>query len=120
MWAALAISIATAAAPVPQADARTLCKAPPPAAGQTVRGPVLHVPNSRQMCVAAGADPSQWTPVRLAEPALTRGRLMAAAFGRNAACEIGQDGRGVCRIEGDALADRLNRPGVVRASADWR
>jgi hypothetical protein len=38
------------------------CRAPAPAVGQTVSGPVLHVIDGRTLCLAQGPTPDQWIP----------------------------------------------------------
>jgi hypothetical protein len=45
---------------------------------------------------------------------------MAAAFGKNAICFVGRDGRAACDIEGQPLAVELNRPETIKASLSWR
>ena len=109
MWAALAITITALVTPVSETE-QTVCTAPRASPGETVRGPVLHIPAADLMCVATGPDPSRWVPVPLAAPAESRSRLMSAAFGENAVCMINNDGRGLCRIEGDALSGDSSAP----------
>lgn len=111
---ALPAGAASAQAPAP------VCSAPAPIPGQTLHGPVLHVPGADAVCVATGPLPADWVRVPIVRPAPDRNRLMAAVFGQNATCRIDAEGRGECAIDGVSLARRLQQPQVVRTSADWR
>jgi hypothetical protein len=97
-----------------------VCRGPALQAGQSIHGPILRVIDAHTLCVALAPDPSTWVPVALADPAPTRKILMAAAFAKNATCVIDADGRGVCDIEGEKLADLVQQPGIVQASMEWR
>ncbi len=120
MWAALAFTAAMLAAPTGgEASDRAVCSAPPPAPGDVVRGPVLHVPSADLLCVATGATPDTWAPVPLAHPAASRGALMSAAFSENVVCAIGADGLGDCRIGRKALSRKVDRIKLNAAMA-WR
>jgi hypothetical protein len=119
MWAALAVTAAALTAPVATPTDASVCRAPPAVSGEAVRGPILHVPSADLICVATGADPAAWVPVPLAAPAPSRAALMNAAFGENAVCQIGRDGRGQCEVAKDALAQRLRRIDAV-ATESWR
>jgi len=59
--AALLLTVANAA------RAEDLCTARQPAPGAVVRGPVLPVRDGETLCVALGATPDLWLPVRLAQ-----------------------------------------------------
>jgi hypothetical protein len=102
------------------AHAETRCEGPAVQAGQSVHGPILNVIDDKTVCVALAGSPTTWVPVILATPATTRSRLMAAAFGKNATCVIDAQGRGDCVVEGEKLAEVLQRPEIVRASLEWR
>jgi hypothetical protein len=41
------------------------CRAPAPAVGQTVSGPVLHVIDGRTLCIAQGPTPDRWIALRI-------------------------------------------------------
>lgn len=102
------------------AHAEPRCEGPAVQAGQSVHGPILNVIDDKTVCVALAGSPTTWVPVTLATPAPTRQRLMAAAFGKNATCVIDAKGRADCVVEGEKLAEVLQRPEIVRASLDWR
>ncbi|MFN3512463.1 MAG: hypothetical protein ACK41C_05430 [Phenylobacterium sp.] len=114
------------------AAAQPVCRAPAPAVGAVLRGPVLHVPDGETLCLALGAEPAQWVELRLQAPSLhrasagpsSRGTLMAAAFAKDALCEIvaSADGAPVaaCEIEGRPLTELLDRPQVQAAAHAWR
>jgi hypothetical protein len=114
----IATSMAAAfAGPVLAAD---ICRGPAPAEGVAVHGPVLAVPDASSLCVATGVAPSDWVRIPLPHLQATHAALMAAAFGKNATCAIDAHGRGACAIEGQALAETLQSPEIVKASVDWR
>ena len=115
--AGLLTALAVAATAVP-AVAASLCTGQSSAA--TVHGPILEVPDESSLCVALGPTPDRWVRITLQTPAADRSTLMAAAFGRNADCKVGRDGRGDCAIEGSALHDQLRDPQVIAASVQWR
>ena len=119
MWAALAITLTTLAAPAAASTDAAVCKAPRASPGQAIRGPILHIPSAELLCVAMGRDPSKWVLVPLAAPAPSRSRLMSAAFGENATCTIDAVGRADCSIEGAPLAQRLQRT-PTRVALEWR
>jgi hypothetical protein len=102
------------------ARADTICRGPALQAGQSIHGPILRVIDDHTVCVALAPDPGTWVPVALANPAPTRKVLMAAAFAKNATCVIDADGRGVCDIEGEKLAELVQQPAVIQASLAWR
>jgi hypothetical protein len=95
------------------------CPGGPAPSGAVVHGPVLEVPDASSLCLAQGQAPSTWIMVRLARASETYPLLMAAAFGKNAICFVGRDGRGVCDIEGQPLDAELRRPETIRASLSW-
>ena len=104
-----------------QARAETsACKGAPPVAGAQLHGPILNVPDANTVCVAQGHSPGSWIAVRLAEPAPDRATLMAAAFGKNAVCVVGSDGRALCVVEGAPLSQLLQQPELQKASLAWR
>lgn len=127
-WArsgAAAIALAALAFCAP-ALAQT-CRAPAPAAGQIVSGPVLHVIDGRTLCVARGPTPDQWIPLRIAPavPALPadRQRLMAATFSQSLTCKI--TGGGPVKTATCTLADRplealLSEPAAITQAKTWR
>jgi hypothetical protein len=119
MLAALAFTAAILAAPTGDAGDHTVCKAPPPAPGQIVSGPVLHVPSADVLCVATGPSPETWAPVPLAHPAASRGALMSAAFSENVVCAVGSDGRAVCQVGHEALAHKIDHI-RINAAMQWR
>jgi hypothetical protein len=102
------------------APAEAVCQGAAPVSGQTLHGPILHIPGADVVCVATGSDRRDWVAVPLAEAAPARNVLMAAAFGQNATCRIGADGRGDCTIDGDRLAGRLTQGDTLRAAVSWR
>lgn len=109
-----------------------VCGGQPPAVGAQLKGPVLQVIDGQHMCIATDASPSTWVEVQVVDPALVRassvddakGRLMAAAFARDAVCVItgAKEGRATaaCTIEGEHLGARLNQPEIIKAAQIWR
>lgn len=102
------------------AVADPVCAASPPVAGAVVRGPVLQVQSAEVFCVALGETKTAWVAVTLSQPAASRGALMAAAFGKNAECRVGSDGRAVCTVEDADLSAVLSSTQVRQTAADWR
>jgi hypothetical protein len=100
--------------------AEPACGAPSPKVGAVVRGPVLLISDGRTMCLAGGDTPETWTRVQLPYADVTRGVLMAAAFGKNAECRIGPGGEAACTVEGRSLAEELHRPEILKAALRWR
>lgn len=108
------------------------CRGQAPAVGAQLEGPVLHVIDGQQLCVAVDASPTTWVRVQVLDSQLARastandakGRLMAAAFARDAVCVItGKSGDQVtaaCMIEGQRLSARLNQPEIAKAAQIWR
>lgn len=103
------------------------CRAPAPAAGQIVTGPVLHVIDGRTLCVAQGPTPDQWIPLRIS-PAWTalpadRERLMAATFAQSLTCKV-TGGGGVkvaaCTVDGHPLEAVLTEPATITQAKTWR
>lgn len=127
-WArsgAAAIALAALAFCAP-ALAQT-CRAPAPAAGQIVSGPVLHVIDGRTLCVARGPTPDQWIPLRIAPavPALPvdRQRLMAATFSQSLTCRITGGGpvkTATCTLAGRPLEALLSEPAAITQAKTWR
>ncbi|WP_296453189.1 nuclease [Phenylobacterium sp.] len=107
------------------------CGGEPPADAAEFRGPVLEVLDGESLCVALGADPSSWVPVRLADAPMkvstapaSRGALMAASFGQDVTCRVtGRDQAGlVAQCVGDrGSVGRLSQAAdVVKAGLAWR
>ena len=121
--AAIALAVLCLAAP---ALAQT-CRAPAPAAGQTISGPVMHVIDGRTLCVAQGPTPDQWIPVRIS-PAVAalpadRERLMAAAFSQSLTCRITGGGAvkiATCTLDGRPLESLLAEPATITQAKTWR
>lgn len=109
-----------------------VCRGPAPAVGAQLKGPVLQVIDGEHMCVAVDASPSTWVELQVLDPRLVRastagnarGRLMAAAFARDAVCVItganGGRATAACMIEGERLGARLNQPQIAKAAQIWR
>jgi len=107
------------------------CGGEAPADAIEFRGPVLQVLDGERLCVALGADPSAWVPVRLADAAAkvstaapSRGALMAASFGQDVTCRItGRDEQGLVAECASARGSvgRLSRaPKMIQAGFVWR
>jgi hypothetical protein len=103
------------------------CRAPAPAAGQIVSGPVLHVIDGRTLCIAQGPTPDQWIPLRIAPaaPALPvdRQRLMAAAFSQSLNCKVTGGGpvkTATCTLAGRPLDALLTEPATITQANAWR
>jgi hypothetical protein len=103
------------------------CRAPTPAAGQTISGPVLHVIDGRTLCVAQGPTPDQWIPLRIspAVPVLPidRQRLMATTFSRPLTCKITGGGpakTATCTLAGRPLEALLSEPATLTQAKAWR
>lgn len=122
--AAVALAALYLAAP---AFAQT-CRAPAPAVGRTVTGPVLHVIDGRTLCVAQGPTPDHWIPLRISPnaPALPvdRERLMAATFSQSLTCRItGAQGAvkiASCTVGGRSLEALLTEPATITQAKTWR
>lgn len=107
------------------------CGGEPPDDATEFRGPVLQVLDGGRLCVALGADPSAWVPVRLADagakvstaPA-SRGAVMAASFGQDVTCRItGRDEHGVvaeCATARGSVARLARGSNMVKAGYAWR
>jgi hypothetical protein len=118
---ALALALGTAGAAV--AQTASPCGGAAPAAGEEIRGPILHVVDGRTLCVARGGDPSRWTQVTLGDaPAQASwGGLMSVAFGKDAACVAQGGGRtAICRVDGRSLGPQLRTAEVEKAGVGWR
>lgn len=107
------------------------CGGVAPADATEFRGPVLEVLDGERLCVALGADPSAWVPVRLADAAMkvstapaSRGALMAASFGQDVTCRIvGQDEDGVvaeCRSDRGSVGRISRAAKTIEAGQAWR
>jgi hypothetical protein len=103
------------------------CRAPAPAAGTMVSGPVLHVIDGRTLCIAQGPTPERWIPLRisptLAALPVDRERLMAATFSRSLTCRIGGGGpvrTATCTLAGRPLEALLAEPATITQAKNWR
>ena len=96
------------------------CPGGPAPSVSVVQGPVLAIPDASSLCLAQGQAPSTWVRVQLAQASETHPLLMAAAFGKNAICVVGRNGRAICNIEGQPLDAELRRPETIEASISWR
>jgi hypothetical protein len=103
------------------------CRAPAPAAGQIVSGPVLHVIDGRTLCIALGPTPDRWIPLRIS-PSVTplpsdRERLMAATFSQSLTCRVtgGREAVKVaaCTLDGRPLGDLLIAPATMTEARAW-
>jgi hypothetical protein len=119
---AFAGCLALAAATSAMAADAGLCGAPPPVAGVTFRGPVLHVMDGRSLCVARGDMPDQWVALQLddAPAEASRGTLMAVAFAKDVDCRMAAGGRAVCTLDGASIGQLARAPEAVRAGQAWR
>jgi hypothetical protein len=126
--AAIALAALSLGAPaLAQSSLAQTCRAPAPAAGQIVSGPVLHVIDGRTLCIAHGPTPDQWIPLRIAPavPALPvdRDRLMAAAFSKSLTCKVTSGGRvktATCTLAGRPLEALLTEPATITQAKTWR
>lgn len=117
---ALALTLLSAGAAVAQTSP---CRGEAPAAGVAVQGPVLHVLDGATLCVATGADPSQWLPLTLEDAPATAswGALMGVAFGKDVSCMAqGASGAAICRIAGRSIGAQLREPDAAKAGVAWR
>jgi len=130
LFAAVAAFVLIAAT---SAQADDLCTAAAPAPGAVVRGPVLHVFDGATLCIALGATPDRWLPIRLSQEESgrslqdspsSRGALMAVAFGRDVTCRVTEVGAeaatGVCKRRGRSLARQVRDPDAIVAGLEWR
>jgi hypothetical protein len=126
MWSAAPTLLSAAAtlflATAAPAEPNSPCHGRPPAEGVVFRGPVLHVPDGRTVCVARGFDPGQWIPLEIADaPRMTaRATLMAVAFGKDVDCAMAADGRGHCVLGGRSLGSLAADPAAAEAGRAWR
>jgi hypothetical protein len=107
------------------------CGGRPAADATEFRGPVLEVLDGEHICVALGADPSAWTPVRLIDGPTqistaipSRGALMAASFGQDVTCRIvARDEEGVvaqCVSDHGSVGALAREPQILKAGQSWR
>jgi hypothetical protein len=104
------------------------CGGPRAPAGSTVHGPVLQVLDGERLCVATGAARADWAellvrgadqgPVKV-EGALGSALLMSVAFGHDADCVVGSDGKADCKVDGQPLSALLKRPGALEVARAW-
>lgn len=133
MSAPFLIAVAAALAVGTQAQAQAPCAASPPAPGAVVRGPVLHVLDDETLCVALGATPDRWLPLRLIQDPLSpidrgasssRGALMSVAFGQDVTCRViavqAEPATAVCMRKGRSIARQARGTAAVMAARDWR
>jgi micrococcal nuclease len=127
--AGFALAVSAGAAQASQA-----CRAPAPAIGTEVHGPVLLVVDGNHLCVALGDTPDRWLEVELPNAGLTkasdnpggnpRGALMSVAFARNITCRIVDHAGGCaiasCRLDGRSLGDLALRPQAISTGRAWR
>ena len=83
------------------------CGASPPAAGATIRGPVLQVIDAYTVCVALGPLPEQWLAVRLNHATAHRSGAAQSLFAQTVVCKVISTSsthvRGACqRVEPEA------------------
>jgi len=125
-WGGAALVAAALAIAGPAAA--QVCRGAPPAVGQTVSGPVLHVIDGATLCIARGPTPDQWIPLRVASSVTPlpadRERLMASAFSRSLVCEV-KRGRSptplaACTVAGAPLSDLLSQPATLSQAKTWR
>jgi len=104
------------------ASAEGVCKGAAPDPGAELHGPVLHVDAGGRLCVARGFGTDEWVELQLADtpPELARGPLMSAAFAKDVDCKVRADGRAVCTVEGQSVADLAQQPSVQKAGLRWR
>ncbi len=134
IFAVIAASAALWLAAAP-AQAAEVCTGQTPAAGEVVRGPVLHVEDADTLCVALGATPDTWVRLTLADAPKTggmqraaidqsndnpRGTLMAVAFSQNVVCDVLEDSKAVCRVGDQSVGALLKQPAAWVAGRDWR
>lgn len=126
--AAIALAALSLGAPaLAQTSLNQTCRAPAPAAGQIISGPVLHVIDGRTLCIAQGPTPDRWIPLRIS-PAWTalpvdRERLMAATFAQSLTCKVTGGGAvkvATCTLAGRPLEALLTEPATVTQAKTWR
>lgn len=124
LCAALAALMVAAGASPSAAGAQSdqTCRGPAPHERAVLRGPVLHIPDGRTLCVAQGFTPDTWVPLRLADApeGTARETLMAAAFGKDVACTVDGTGSATCHIEGRSVGELAKAPASVLAGRSWR
>ena len=124
------LSLALSTVPAPSDGP---CAGKPPAIGELLRGPVLHVLDGVTLCVALGARPDAWVPLQLVvartgpktnHGAPTRGTLMAVAFAQDVTCQVVgvSGGRTLadCWVDDHLIAERINDPDAVLQGRLWR
>jgi micrococcal nuclease len=116
------------------AQASEACRAPAPAIGTEVHGPVLHVLDGNHLCVALGATPDTWLEIELPDAGLvhaasnpsddSRGALMSVAFAQNVTCRIVDRATNgavaACSLDGQPLGDLALRPQAISTGRAWR
>jgi micrococcal nuclease len=116
------------------AQASEICRAPAPAIGTEVHGPVLHVLDGNHLCVALGETPDQWLEIELPDAGLIRassnpdgnprGALMSVAFAQNVTCRIvdraANGAVASCSLDGQSLGDLALRPQAISTGRAWR
>ena len=116
------------------AQAGEACRAPAPAIGTEVHGPVLHVLDGNHLCVALGGTPDSWLEIEMPDARLTkasgnpdgdpRGALMSVAFAQNVTCRIvdraANGAVAACSLDGRPLGDLALKPQAIGAGRAWR
>jgi hypothetical protein len=116
------------------AQASEVCRAPSPAIGTEVHGPVLHVLDGNHLCVALGDTPDLWLEVELPDAGLVRassnpdenprGALMSVAFAQNVTCRIvdraGDRTVAACTLDGQPLGQLALKPQAISTGRAWR
>lgn len=116
------------------AQAGEVCRAPAPAIGTEVHGPVLHILDGNHLCVALGDTSDLWLEVELPDAGLVRassnpdqnprGALMSVAFARNVTCRIvdraGDHAVATCTLDGQPLGELALRPQAISTGRTWR
>lgn len=118
--ALFAVAVLTAAGFCSAAAAQTPCQTRALSPGEVIKGPVLHVTDDLNLCVAVGFD--QWVEVAALPtdgPTVSRDLVMSAAFAKNAVCTAAAGGTATCRIEGQPLAALLAPSGLIKVQT-WR
>ena len=116
------------------AQASEACRAPAPAIGTEVHGPVLHVLDGNHLCIALGDTPDKWLEVELPDAGLVRassnagdnprGALMSVAFAQNITCRIVDRATtgavASCSLDGQPLGDLALKPQAISTGRAWR
>jgi hypothetical protein len=108
----------------PERPPLAACTAAAPMQGEVLSGVVLEVIDSQTICVARGPLPSEWVRVRVADPQVSRGAMMAAVFARRIDCVVTRiDGDGVratCLADRTSVGALASAPEALAQAASWR